>query len=246
MTLMLASVTGPEEAEIAISGGADIIDLKNPAAGALGALPIKRIRETVVAIDGRRATSAVAGIAGKDKNVMDLAGEIAALGVDFVKVGLSAGGNRSTTMKTIATSAREEGAQAKLIAVLFADQERGYEEPFPAIANAGFAGVMLDTAEKSTRGLLACTPVERLVWFVRAARDKKLMVGLAGGLKAVDVPELLPLRPDFMGFRGALCAGDRQAAIDSARVRAVRDLIPCADSWLAGPRAGDMRRARVA
>ena len=37
MTKMLASVTGVEEAEIAIAGGADIIDLKDPTAGALGA-----------------------------------------------------------------------------------------------------------------------------------------------------------------------------------------------------------------
>ena len=29
MTKMLASVTGPDEAEIAIAGGADIIDLKD-------------------------------------------------------------------------------------------------------------------------------------------------------------------------------------------------------------------------
>ncbi len=36
MTKMLASVTGVAEAEIAISGGADIVDLKDPKAGALG------------------------------------------------------------------------------------------------------------------------------------------------------------------------------------------------------------------
>ena len=38
MTLMLASVTNPAEAEAVRLGGADIIDLKDPAKGALGAL----------------------------------------------------------------------------------------------------------------------------------------------------------------------------------------------------------------
>ena len=37
MIQLLASVTGPQEALIASASGADIIDLKNPADGALGA-----------------------------------------------------------------------------------------------------------------------------------------------------------------------------------------------------------------
>ena len=41
MTLMLASVTNPAEAEAVWAGGADIIDLKDPAKGALGALDAK-------------------------------------------------------------------------------------------------------------------------------------------------------------------------------------------------------------
>ena len=61
VTAMLASVTGPEEAEIAIAGGADIIDMKDPSAGAFGSLPIARIEETLAAIDLRRPTSAVTG-----------------------------------------------------------------------------------------------------------------------------------------------------------------------------------------
>ena len=40
MTLMLASVTNPAEAEAVWVGGADIIDLKDPAKGALGALDV--------------------------------------------------------------------------------------------------------------------------------------------------------------------------------------------------------------
>ena len=57
-------------------------------------------------------------------------------------------------------------------------------------------------------------------------RPRGLMVGLAGGLEEPDVPRLLPLSPDLIGFRGALCAGARSGAIDAARVRAIRRLIP--------------------
>ena len=39
MIRLLASVQDAEEADIALLGGADIIDFKDPAHGALGALP---------------------------------------------------------------------------------------------------------------------------------------------------------------------------------------------------------------
>src|SRR5262245_64150766 len=61
MTLLLASVTGSEEAEVVLAHGADVIDLKDPAAGALGGLPHDVVRAAVAAIAGRRRVSAVRG-----------------------------------------------------------------------------------------------------------------------------------------------------------------------------------------
>ncbi len=53
------------------------------------------------------------------------------------------------------------------------------------------------------------------------------MSGLAGSLEAPDVPRLLPLQPNYLGFRGSLCRGrSRVAEIDPAAVRIIRDLIP--------------------
>ena len=40
MSKLLISVTSAEEALLALEGGADIIDMKNPLEGALGALPL--------------------------------------------------------------------------------------------------------------------------------------------------------------------------------------------------------------
>src|SRR5260221_675769 len=51
--------------------------------------------------------------------------------------------------------------------------------------------------------------------------------GLAGSLETPDIPRLLMLPPDYLGFRGALCAGrDRSARLDPAAVGVVRGLIP--------------------
>jgi dihydroneopterin aldolase len=61
MTLLLASVTGPDEAALALAHGADIIDLKDASKGALGALDPDVVRATVAAIGGRQPVSAVTG-----------------------------------------------------------------------------------------------------------------------------------------------------------------------------------------
>ena len=50
MTGFLASVTSAAEAEIVLAAGADIIDLKDPHSGALGALPSPVTREAVRAV----------------------------------------------------------------------------------------------------------------------------------------------------------------------------------------------------
>jgi dihydroneopterin aldolase len=69
--------------------------------------------------------------------------------------------------------------------------------------------------------------VASLGCFIDACRRHGLMGGLAGSLEAPDVPRLLLLAPDVLGFRGALCRDqDRAARIDPAAVEVIRALIP--------------------
>ena len=60
MSRILASVADLEEALIAVECGVDIIDLKNPAAGALGALPVTTIRTIVEQVARRKPVSSSA------------------------------------------------------------------------------------------------------------------------------------------------------------------------------------------
>jgi uncharacterized protein (UPF0264 family) len=117
MTMMLASVRSLDEAVVALDGGADLIDLKEPARGALGALDHAAVRICVRAIDGRRPVSATIGdIPSMDATVMTAAVErMAATGVDFIKIGFFA-------HPLAAECARALSAMtgcARLIAVLF-------------------------------------------------------------------------------------------------------------------------------
>jgi dihydroneopterin aldolase len=223
MTKMLASVTGPDEAEIALSGGADIIDLKDPKAGALGAVPTGTIRRTVSFVAGRRPVSAVCGdLPMQPETIRARAEEIAAAGVDYVKVGFFPSDDAAACVAALAPLA----GRTKLIAVLFADLAPDFEL-LPVFAKHGFHGAMIDTAKKEKGRLLDHMPPERIPAFVERARSLDLMVGLSGSLEAPDIPRLLPFAPDFLGFRGALCdASGRAGSIDAGAVAKIRELIP--------------------
>ena len=223
MTRMLASVTGPAEAEVAIAGGADIIDLKDPARGGFGAVDAATVRATVAAVAGRRPVSAVLGeVAMQPAQVLAAAAALGGTGAAYLKVGIFADGDPQACIRALAALA----GRHKLIAVLFADRA-----PDPAmlglLAAAGFAGAMLDTAEKGGGRLLDHMDLPALRRFVQGCAQQHLLCGLAGGLEAPDVPRILVLGPGLLGFRGALCgAGGRAGAIDVAAVRAIRALIP--------------------
>jgi (5-formylfuran-3-yl)methyl phosphate synthase len=223
MTRMLASVSSPEEAEIALAGGADIIDLKDPARGALGAVTPDVIRATVKTVGKRRLTSAVAGdLPMQPGLVAATVREIAATGVDYVKLGLFPGGDASACISALA----EIATGTKLIAVFFADASPDLSL-LPLLKRSGFAGAMIDTQGKAAGRLLDHLDIARLRGFVEDCHASGMIAGLAGSLETPDIPRLLVLAPDLLGFRGALCGpGGRTAALDPARLQAVRGLIP--------------------
>lgn len=218
MTGVLASVTSAAEAELVLAAGADIIDLKNPSRGALGALADQTIRDIVAAIGGRLPVSATIGdLPMSPPPIAAAVDRIGGLGVDIVKVGLFPGGDRDGCLAELGAAAARG---LRLVLVIFADQQ----PDFTLIARArdlGLTGVMLDTADKAAGGLRAHLSGAQLAAFVSRAKTAGLLTGLAGSLAEADIPALLPLAPDYLGFRGALCRGGRTAALDAARVRAV-------------------------
>ncbi len=223
MTLLLASVTGPEEAETVIANGADIVDLKDPGRGALGALSLADVRVAVQAVAGRRPVSAVTGdLPMEPAALVAAAAGLADAGVDTVKVGLFQDPRRRDCIRALTDLAR----RVQVVGVLFADQEPDISL-VGLMAEHGFAGAMLDTAHKGAGRLLDHMGVAALREFVAAAQANGLLAGLAGSLEVPDIPRLLLLEPDLLGFRRALCVGqERTARIDAAAVALVRDLIP--------------------
>ncbi|MEI8702272.1 (5-formylfuran-3-yl)methyl phosphate synthase [Mesorhizobium sp. ISC15] len=237
MTRMLASVTGVDEAKIALSGGVDIIDLKDPKAGALGAVASEIIGQATSFIAGRAPISAVCGdLPMEPETIRAKAEEIAATGADYVKIGFFPSANAVACAEALAPLA----ARTKLIAVLFADLAPDFEL-LPVFAKHRFHGAMVDTANKANGRLLDHLPPERIPGFIDRAKSLGLMVGLSGSLEAPDIPRLLPFAPDFLGFRGALCGhAGRAGSISAEAVSQIRELVP-EESRAGGPSSVDYR-----
>jgi (5-formylfuran-3-yl)methyl phosphate synthase len=202
-TKLLASVMNLEEAQIALDGGADIIDLKNPLAGALGALPLDDIRAIVKMINKQTPVSATIGDLPMVPNIICAAVEATAnTGVDYIKIGFFKSDNLRACIAALSPLAQ----QHKLIAVLFADQQPDFSL-LDDLSKAGFHGVMLDTADKQNGSLRNHIQPVDLIKFISFSHKHNLLCGLAGSLRLSDIKELNELKPDYLGFRGAICKG---------------------------------------
>jgi (5-formylfuran-3-yl)methyl phosphate synthase len=223
--MFLASVLEAAEADLALQAGGQLIDCKNPSAGALGALDAITIRSVVAQVAERVPVSATIGDLPCDAAVMVTAAQaIAATGVDIVKVGFFGDGD---PRDAIAALGKAGLGKARLVAVLMADRAPDFSI-LAELAKANFIGVMLDTADKTSGALPDVLDHKALADFVARARSHGLASGLAGSLRIEHIAGLVALQPDIIGFRGALCNGGRTNGLDAARVRNVRGALDAA------------------
>lgn len=217
--LFLASVVSAAEATAALAAGAEIIDCKDPSAGALGALPHETVRSIVETVAGRVPVSATVGDLPPDPHrLCAAAAGMAATGVDLVKVGFFAGGEPEAA---IAALGRLDLGRVRLVGLLLADRDPDFGL-VEAMGRARFAGVMLDTATKDGRALPDVMPRRDIGRFIASAQTTGLFVGLAGALRAEHIEMLGELMPDLMGFRGALCSGKlREGPLEEGAARAI-------------------------
>lgn len=220
---MLASVTSIDEAGMALDAEVDIIDLKQPARGALGALDIDQVKAIVKSIHGQCPISATIGdMPMQPELVFNAVQAMAETGVDYIKIGFFPGDDWQGTLAKLAGLTQQNHA---LIAVLFADHAIDFGI-MDDLKNAGFTGVMLDTMNKNNGSLTQIMAKAELERFVRYAKTKQLLCGLAGSLRMEDIAELVCYEPDYLGFRGALCLQhNRTSLLNKAAVVQVKQAI---------------------
>ncbi|MBI1904230.1 MAG: hypothetical protein HYS13_24305 [Planctomycetia bacterium] len=225
MTRLLVSVRSREEAEDAISAGADILDVKEPSHGSLGRAEAGVIEEVLAAAGGRVPVSAALGelAEGRDWNMPP--------GLAWFKLGLAgcaAADWQSRWLEAVETaSARTSGPSP--VAVVYADWELA-EAPAPedVLAEGGKLGctaALLDTFNKSRGALVDLWGLGDVADFIRRARDLGMLAVVGGSLTAETLPAILELSPDVVAVRGAACEGGRDGAICAERIRRLREIV---------------------
>ena len=225
---LLISVAGPAEARAALRGGADVIDAKDPRRGALGPVPLHRLAAIRAAVAGARPLSAALGDAASEEALAGAVAATVAVGVAFVKVGF-AGVTSEARARRLAVAAQRrvgtDGGGTRLVLVAYADWRRA-ESLAPArvvavAADAGAAGVLLDTANKDAPLFTIESPATLAAW-IAGAHAAGLFAALAGGLSGPEFARARALGADVVGVRGAACVGGRMGRVSRARVAALR------------------------
>lgn len=220
---LLVSVRTVAEAQVAIAGGADIIDVKEPAAGPLGAAPLARALAIGLAIAGRRPWTLACG---------ELAAGAAAATVRVRR--LTAHRDDSVPLPAAAKAGpagldlrgwarRFAEFQAALpdpvepIAVAYGDWRRAGapapERIITAAAAAGCRTLLIDTFDKRGPPLLACGG-DRVGRWLALARSLGLAVAVGGRARPSDMPALAALGADVVAVRGCVCRGGRRGTVE--------------------------------
>jgi len=233
MTKLLVSVRSRAEALDAIAGGAHVIDVKEPANGALGAASPEVWRQVADAVGSSRGCQlslATGELLEQQPGVLtgllqrllpvDATEETApgknTTGNIIVKTGL-AGCQQTSWRPQVASwvEALPAGAQPALAA--YADYSSAQSPPPTEVLQAAAAlslpFVLLDTFDKSAGDLLSAMPLAALSGFMQQAQQAGIAIALAGSLPREIPAELLALQPAYIAVRGAVCEGGRQSRV---------------------------------
>lgn len=220
---LLVSVVSAEEARRALAGGADIIDVKDPGEGALGAPSPRVVFEVARAVDGAVPVSVALGDLAAQPHTAALAARGAVVsGADYVKAGLRGVGDVPSAAALVGAIVDAVGSPAAVVAAAYADA-RALQPPalapqwLPELAQqTGIGGVLVDTFVKDGRGLYGWLSEAELVGLTWRTRGVGASFGMAGQLRR---GQMCRVEADIVGVRSAVCRGrDRHGEIDAELV----------------------------
>jgi uncharacterized protein (UPF0264 family) len=230
---LIVSVRSPQEAESALTGGADIIDVKEPDHGPLGRASDQTILAVLDHVAGRRPVSAALGeLAEQRPPVHDSR-------LAFVKWGLAGCGSslRPRTFEqdcfwqTKLKNKLSQPGSPHTVIVAYADWQCAQAPTITEIVDFACQKpgnvVLIDTHCKEPDTLRKDHRPHLLDWIsVNELRDlcaqchgAGVRVALAGSLTFAMIELLRCAEPDWFAVRGAVCSGaNRLGTVEADRV----------------------------
>jgi uncharacterized protein (UPF0264 family) len=227
-TGLLVSVRNATEAAIALAAGADVIDVKEPSRGALGAADFSTIQSVVETVASQKPTSAAFGELAEQGS-----GEMP-VGLTYAKIALAGLAGDPTWQDRWRRWASRLPPETAPVAVAYADAHLARSPPvtevFALAVRFGAPFVLLDTFDKRAANLLDHLSLHALGEIASAARAAGLGIVLAGSLTAEVIPSILPLWPAYIAVRGAACRGNRDGPLVKKQIELLRQILDARSS----------------
>ncbi len=233
---LLVSVRSAAEVAPALAGGADVMDAKEPARGALGAVSPAVLSRIAAEVPDAVPLSVALGDL---HTVREVESAIAGAGVGhragavYLKIGFAGVRSEIAIAELIAAGvalSRSQPGRPAVVAVAYADSARADALSPDSIAGiavaAGAAGVLLDTFRKDAGDLFSWISAAVLRRWAAGVRGHGLLAAVAGSLRLESLAAAVAAGPDIVGVRGAACGGGREGVVDAELVRALRAVIP--------------------
>jgi uncharacterized protein (UPF0264 family) len=228
MTQLLVSVRDAAEAREAVMGGADVVDVKEPSRGSLGAADPEVWQDIFRQVPENCPTSVALGEL-LERSCSERVRQLPS--VQYAKVGLAGCRHVSNWRQRWATLTDDLPQETGPVAVIYADADNAEApEPLEIIRTAvdlSCQAVLFDTHGKKSGWLLDHIHRNDLRQMIQLIRDAGLMVVLAGSITLPRLDHVLELNPDLVAVRGAACVGSRTGRVCRDLVRQLVERLRC-------------------
>ena len=225
---LLVSPSTIDEAKHSVA--ADIIDVKRPAEGSLGANFPWVIRE-IKTLLAKPLSAAIGDFDYKPGGAALAAYGAACAGADYVKIGLAFEGQDKAreVIGAVVRAVKNEFPRKYVVIAAYSDYQRMHSiSPFemaPIAAECGADFAMVDTGIKDRQSTFVFMDEGTLRSFTATNEKLGLGTALAGAFKFEDIDALKRIDPDIIGVRGMVCGGDRNATVQEALIKTALAMI---------------------
>ena len=227
-TGLLVSVRSVDEVDAALSGGADLIDVKEPAKGPLGPAEAEVVAAVIARVKNRVPVSAALG--EWSPNAITDAHWHLELKLNYLKWGLAGYSPRPGWGEDLLDTRRELPVGMEMVAVAYADWERAKSVPPGEMVRFAkrfrFKAFLLDTWGKDGKSLLDFASPGEIGELVESLKRVEMTVAIGGSLRPEQLKQLKSVTPDYYAVRTSACAGGkRDGVVDATRVKKWKDAI---------------------
>ena len=225
---LLVSVRSADEAAAALAGGADLIDVKEPAKGALGMAEAEVVAAVVETVRGKVPVSAALG--EWSPNAITEAHWHLELKLNYVKWGLAGYNHGPGWGEDVLDTRRQLPVGMEMVAVAYADWERAKSVPPAEVVKFArrfrFRAFLLDTWQKDAKTLFDFLKPAEVGELVESVKRTGTLAAVGGSLKPEQMKQLKGIPADYVAVRGSACAaGKRDGVIDASRVKKWKDAL---------------------